>query len=79
MTLYERLMPQAREILDNRKDRWPNVVESIEAHLKDERYSSWTQLPYIIVRYLNDRIFGSDPLGMIDEGEIRMLFKDYYE
>jgi len=78
MTLYERLLPQAREVLNSQKDRWPNVIAGLEEKLNDNYYYSWTELPYGTVRVLYDRIFGADWQDPIEEGEVRMLFEEYW-
>ena len=78
MTLYERLLPQARERLNQQKDRWPNVIAGIEEKLNDDYYYSWTELPYSTVRMLHDRIFDGDYTEPIEEEEMRMLFEDYW-
>ena len=75
-TLWERLLPQARELIEESENRYPATTEVIYEALKDNKYHMWTELPYYVVRLLSERIFG---VGSIEEDEIRTLFAGYYE
>ena len=78
--LWERLLPQAREIILDNQSRYPATTDAIIAVLQDEQYQLWTELPYYIVKMLHQRIFaGGDPFELIDEDEFRTLFESYYE
>ena len=78
MTLYERLLPQARELLNKARVNYPATVEGLIDKLSDEHYFHWTELPYNTVRILYDRIYKAEYTDPIEEEEVRMLFQDYW-
>jgi len=75
-TLWERLLPQARELIEGSLNRYPATTEVIMNSLKDNKYHMWSELPYYVVRLLSEAIFG---IGGIEEDEINTLFEKYYE
>ena len=79
MTLYERLLPQAREMLENARSQFPATTTTIMEQLHDKKYYSWTELPYSTVKMMHERVFNSGCLDAIEEEEVRQMFSDYYE
>ena len=77
-TLYERLLPQARKILENHEKRLPATTELIFKTLKDESRHLWTELPYYVVKMIHERIYGTGFDDPIDGEEVKMLFEDSY-
>lgn len=78
-TLWERLLPQARELIIEQLRRYPATTEAIINTLEDKQYQMWTELPYYVVKMLHERIFNGESLEPIEEEEVRQLFESYYE
>lgn len=78
-TLYDRLLPQAREIIEKEQKRLPSITEMIFKALKDESKHFWTELPYYVVKMIHERVYNASFDDPIDEEEVKMLFQDYYE
>ena len=74
--LWERLLPQAREIIEGSENKYPATTDVIYAALKNPKYHIWGELPYYVIRLISERIFG---IGSIEEDEINTLFGKYYE
>ena len=79
MTLYDRLLPQARELLQKKRKDFPATTTIVMEQLADEKFYHWTELPYSTVRMMYDRIFNTDYFEPIEEEEVRMLFQDYWD
>ena len=77
--LWERLLPQAREAIMSKERQYPAITEVTVLHLKDNKYHGWTELPYYIVKFMHEFVFGGGALDDIEEEEIRSLFEAYYE
>ena len=77
--LWERLLPQAREMILSYERQCPSTTEVIIKHLEDSQYHNWTELPYFIVKFIHERIYNANPLELIEEEEVRMLFEQYYD
>ena len=78
--LWDRMLPQAKELLSGYERRFPATTEIIEKTLKNDEFANWTELPYYIVKLIHERIFNPHSLlDSIEEEEVRMLFKDYYD
>ena len=76
-TLWDRMLPQARELVLRNKKMMPFQTEVVINHLKDEKYHGWSELPYYIVKLLHERVYG-DVFENIDQDEVKMLFEEYY-
>ena len=76
-TLWERLLPQAREIIMEQERRYPATTKIIVDKLNDTNYHMWSELPYYIVKMLHERVYG-DIHADIDEEEVKELFEEYY-
>ena len=79
-TLWERMLPQGRELINQYELRYPATTEMIIKHLTDDQYYRWSELPYYIVKFVHERIFNpGDFFAPVEEEEMRTLFEDYYE
>lgn len=77
--LWERLLPQAREAILSKERQYPAITEATVNYLQDTKYHSWTELPYYIVKFMHEFVFGGGSLDDIEEEEVRSLFESYYE
>ena len=77
--LWERLLPQARELILQYEGRYPATTKAVIDALHDTEYHTWTVLPYYIVKFIHEWVFNAGALDLIEEDEIRTLFKNYYE
>jgi len=76
-TLWERLLPQARELILQKEGRYPATTEIMIKKLQDPQFHLWSELPYYIVKMLHERIYG-DVWADVDQDEVKVLFEEYY-
>lgn len=78
-TLWDRLLPQARELIIQNQMRQPATTEMVIKTLQDTKYFLWTELPYHVVKHLHEIIYNAKSLDLIEEDEVKSIFHAYYE